>query len=76
MLRIIPVPDVRKLHEWQLDAAWGIWRDFQDKIFEPFHRCAVDAERIELDRRMMNDMIGLDRGGARGYGAAAACARQ
>ena len=52
--------DVRKLQEWQLDAALEIWRDFQDKTFEPFHRCAVDANRIELDRRMMNDMIGLD----------------
>lgn len=60
MLRAIPVLDVRNLQEWQLDAALAIWRDFQDKTFEPFHRCAVDANRIELDRRMMNDMIGLD----------------
>ena len=60
MLRAIPVLDVRQLQEWQLDAALSIWRDFQDKTFEPFHRCAVDANRIELDRRMMNDMIGLD----------------
>ena len=60
MLRAIPVLDVRQLQEWQLDAALAIWRDFQDKTFEPFHRCAIDANRIELDRRMMNDMIGLD----------------
>ena len=60
MLRAIPVLDVRQLQEWQLDAAQAIWRDFQGKTFEPFHRCAVDANRIELDRRMMNDMIGLD----------------
>ena len=60
MLRAIPVLDVRQLQEWQLDAALAIWRDFQGKTFEPFHRCAVDANRIELDRRMMNDMIGLD----------------
>ena len=60
MLRAIPVLDVRKLQEWQLAAARAIWDDFQDKTFEPFHRCAVDANRIELDRRMMNDMIGLD----------------
>ena len=52
--------DVRQLQEWQLDAALAIWSDFQGKTFEPFHRCAVDANRIELDRRMMNDMIGLD----------------
>ena len=60
MLREMFALDVRKLQEWQLDAALAIWRDFQDKTFEPFHRCAVDANRIELDRRMMNDMIGLD----------------
>ena len=60
MLRAIPVLDVRQLQEWQLAAALAIWRDFQGKAFEPFHRCAVDANRIELDRRMMNDMIGLD----------------
>ena len=60
MLREMFALDVRNLQEWQLDAALAIWRDFQDKTFEPFHRCAVDANRIELDRRMMNDMIGLD----------------
>ena len=60
MLREMFTLDVRQLQEWQLDAALAIWRDFQDKTFEPFHRCAVDANRIELDRRMMNDMIGLD----------------
>ncbi len=60
MLREMFTLDVRQLQEWQLDAALSIWRDFQDKTFEPFHRCAVDANRIELDRRMMNDMIGLD----------------
>ena len=60
MLREMFTLDVRNLQEWQLAAAQAIWRDFQDKTFEPFHRCAVDANRIELDRRMMNDMIGLD----------------
>ena len=60
MLRAIPVLDVRQLQEWQLDAALSIWRDFQDKTFEPFHRCAIDPNRIELDRRVINDMIGLD----------------
>ena len=60
MLRAIPVLDVRQLQEWQLDAALSIWRDFQATTFEPFHRCAIDPNRIELDRRVINDIIGLD----------------
>ena len=60
MLQEMYTLDVRQLQEWQLDAALSIWRDFQATTFEPFHRCAIDPNRIELDRRVINDMIGLD----------------
>ena len=28
--------------------------------FQPFHQCAVDPARIELDRRLIGDVLGLD----------------
>ena len=60
MLEDLPVLDVRVLDAWQLEAAEAIWRDFSDREFESFHHCAVDPARIELDRRVVRDMLGLD----------------
>ena len=51
--------DVRKLESWQLDAAQQVWRDFSDRRFLPFYQCAVDPVRIELDERLVRDMLGL-----------------
>ena len=59
MLETLPTLDVRQLHPWQLDEAQGIWRDFEDRTFESFHRCAVDTARIELDGRIITDLLGL-----------------
>ena len=59
MLESLPTLDVRKLEHWQLDEARYIWRDFQDRTFQPFHACAVDPARIELDRRICRDLLGL-----------------
>ena len=28
--------------------------------FQSFHRCAIDPARIELDERLVRDMLGLD----------------
>ena len=59
MLETLPTLDVRKLDAWQLDEAQSVWRDFRNRRFESFHRCAVDPVRIELDRRVVQDVLGL-----------------
>ena len=69
MLETLATLDVRKLAAWQLDGAHAIWRDFRDVKFQPFHHCAVDPARAELDQRVVVDMLGLD------YDALAAVAR-
>ena len=69
MLETMSTLDVRELRPWQLDAAQAVWRDFSDRTFESFHLCAVDPARIELDRRVVRDLLGL------GEDAVAAVAR-
>lgn len=59
MLEKLPTLDVRELAPWQLEEAQSIWRDFELRKFESFHRCAVDPVRIELDERIVRDMLGL-----------------
>ena len=61
--------DVRKLQAWKLEEAQEIWRDFRDRKFQSFHQCAVDPVRIELDQRVVRDLLGL------GEDAVAAVAR-
>ena len=69
MLETLVTLDVRKLEPWQLDEGQQIWRDFSDRKFLSFHQCAVDPARIELDERIVRDMLGL------GEDAVAAVAR-
>ena len=59
MLETLGTLDVRKLEAWQLDAAQSIWNDFKDRKFLPFYQCAVDSARIELDERVVRDLLGL-----------------
>ena len=59
MLGSLLTLDVRKLQEWQLDEAQSIWRDTASLKFQSFHQCAVDPARIELDRRVVRDLLGL-----------------
>lgn len=59
MLEKLPTLDIRELAPWQLEAAQDIWRDFELRKFDSFHRCAVDLVRIELDERMVRDVLGL-----------------
>lgn len=59
MLESLLTLDVRKLEEWQLDQAQAIWNDLSNRKFESFHLCAVDPARIELDRRVVRDLLGL-----------------
>ena len=51
--------DIRKLKAWQLDEAQAIWQEFSNRKFIPFYQCAVDPVRIELDERVVRDMLGL-----------------
>ena len=59
MLETLATLDVRKLESWQLDEAQAIWQDFRNHRFQPFHKCAVDPVRIELDERLVRDLLGL-----------------
>ena len=59
MLESLTTLDVRELQSWQLDEAQAIWRDFSDRKFQSFHRFAVDTARIELDERVVRDLLGL-----------------
>ena len=59
MLESLTTLDVRKLKAWQLDEALAIWQDFRDRKFQPLYRCAIDAARIELDERIVRDLLGL-----------------
>ena len=36
-----------------------IWRDFSAREFRSFHQCAIDPARIELDERVVRDMLGF-----------------
>ena len=59
MLETLTTLDVRKLEAWQLDGAQVIWNDFKDRKFLPFYQCAVDLARIELDERVVRELLGL-----------------
>lgn len=60
MLRTLPTLDVRELADWQLEAAEKVFSDLIDVQFEPFYKCAVDANRIRLDERLIREVLGLD----------------
>ena len=60
MLETLITLDARKLEAWQLEEAQAIWRDFSGRKFQSFHQCAVDPARIELDERLVRDILGLD----------------
>ena len=59
MLEALTTLDVRKLEAWQLDSAQAIWRDFNGQKFQPFYQCATDPVRIDLDARVVGDLLGL-----------------
>ena len=59
MLETLMTLDVRQLQPWQLDEARSLWQDFRGRSFESFHKCAVDENRIELDDRLVRDVLGL-----------------
>lgn len=59
MLESLRTLDVRQLQPWQLEEAQSIWQDLSNRKLESFHKCAVDPARIELDDRIVRDMLGL-----------------
>ncbi len=59
MLETLFTLDVRQLEAWQLDEAQAIYRDFEERTFKSFHRCAVDPARLELDHRISTDLLAL-----------------
>ena len=69
MLESLTMLDVRKLEAWQIEEALAMWQDFKDREFQPFYQCAVDPVRIQLDERIVRDLLGL------GEDAVAAVAR-
>ena len=62
MLETLTTLDVRKLESWQLDEAQSIWRDLGNREFQSLHQCAVDHVRIQLDKRIVKDLLGLGEG--------------
>ena len=56
----IPVLDVTKLSTPQLDAAVKIFDDLQEQTMLPANEAWRDAVRQELDRRLLNEVLGLD----------------
>ena len=63
MLEKLLTLDVRELEAWQLSEAQNIWRDLESRQLKSFHQCAIDATRIELDERVVRDMLGLGENG-------------
>ena len=60
MLRTLPVLDVRRLTDEQLEGAHNMYLEMQDREFEPFFMCAVDSARIKLDVRFLHEVSGLN----------------
>ena len=59
MLESLTTLDVQQLKAWQIEEALAIWQDFKDRKFQPFYQCAVDPVRIQLDERIIRDLLGL-----------------
>ena len=59
MLESMTTLDIRKLEAWQLDEAQVIWQKFSNRKLMPFYQCATDPARVELDERIVKDLLGL-----------------
>jgi hypothetical protein len=56
----IPVLDVTKLEPVQFEAAVKIFDDLQNKQMLPANEAWRDPVRQELDRRLLDEVLGLD----------------
>ena len=52
--------DVTKISATQLEAAVIIFEDLQERTMLPANEAWRDAVRQELDRRLFNEVLGLD----------------
>ena len=59
MLETMTTLDIRRLEAWQLDEAQAVWQEFSSRNFMPFYQCANDPARVELDARIIKDLLGL-----------------
>ena len=59
MLESLTTLDIQQLKAWQIDEALAMWQDFKDRKFQPFYQCALDPVRIQLDERIVRDLLGL-----------------
>ena len=59
MLENLITLDIQQLKAWQIEEALAMWQDFKDRKFQPFYQCAVDPVRIQLDERIVRDLLGL-----------------
>ena len=59
MLESLVTLNVRKLELWQQQEVQTIWKDFANQKFQPFYQCAIDPVRIELDKRVVRDLLDL-----------------
>ncbi len=58
-MRLLPTLDVRKLNQFQLMAAETIFHDLKKIPMMPFYKIEDDTARIELDRRLLSEVLGL-----------------
>ena len=59
MLEGMTTLDIGKLETWQLDETQAIWQEFGNRKFMPFYQCTTDPVRVELDKRIVRDLLGL-----------------
>ena len=61
MLTTLPTLDVRLLDNEQLESAVDIFQELSSTEFQPFYKLAIDANRIQLDNRLIQDVLRLDK---------------
>ena len=59
MLESMTTLDIRNLEAWQLEEAQAIWQEFSNRKFMPFYQCTTDPARVELDERIVKDLLGF-----------------
>ena len=58
-IRQIPTLDVRVLTDGQMASAKAAFEALQERRFLPFDQIDEDPARAELDRRLLEDVLGL-----------------
>ena len=61
-IETLPILDLRALTDEQLATAQSIFDEFRDKEFQPAYLADADPNRALLDRRIVCDLLGFDRG--------------